>query len=158
MRFFFLSPIKTTAANHLSPTPIISYQICLCGSRIYVQRAIYQRFLDAFVPRARALVVGDPSRAETHLGPLVSESHMHKVLGYVRMAEEEGGVIQCGGRRMETRDFGADEKAGIWGKGYFVMPTVITEWVFTLFLSFCLFGLLALRDGYSHKSHVPLFR
>ncbi|RUS22135.1 aldehyde dehydrogenase family-domain-containing protein [Endogone sp. FLAS-F59071] len=128
--YFFWSPIETTAVNHPSPIPILSYQICLCGSRIYVQRAVYHRFLDAFVPQARALVVGDPSRAETHLGPLVSESHMHKVLGYVRMAEKEGGVIQCGGRRMEIKDFGEDEKAEIWGKGLSPTSRVMREEIF----------------------------
>ncbi|RUP43941.1 aldehyde dehydrogenase domain-containing protein [Jimgerdemannia flammicorona] len=102
-------------------------QICLCGSRIYVQRSIYDRFLEAFVPKARALVVGDPSHPETHLGPLISEDHMHKVLGYIKMAEEEGGKVHCGGGRMTKGDFIDDEHAETRERGYFVAPTVITD-------------------------------
>ncbi|CAG8652335.1 9500_t:CDS:2, partial [Racocetra fulgida] len=93
-------------------------EICLCGSRIFVQSSIYQKFLDAFVPKARNMIVGDPNDPKTEVGALVSQSHMEKVLGYIELAKQEGGVIECGGGRKHLQ--------GELRDGYFVEPTVIT--------------------------------
>jgi len=71
-------------------------EICLCGSRILVERSIYQRFVDELVKRTKALVVGDPSDDRTNLGALVSESHLNKVLSYIELAKNEGGKILTG--------------------------------------------------------------
>ena len=92
-------------------------EICLCGSRIYVEDSIYEKFKEAFVSKVSALKVGDPKDAETNLGALVSESHMQKVDGYVKLAIEEGGIILYGGERAPT--------SGDNAKGYFYKPTVI---------------------------------
>lgn len=92
-------------------------QICLCGSRIYIQRPIYERFRDAFVERVKALRVGDPEAPETNQGALVSAQHLEKVTGYIRLAQEEGGAILCGGQRVEL--------PGDLAGGYFLQPTVI---------------------------------
>ncbi len=94
-----------------------SGQICLCGSRILVERRIYDAFRDAFVARARALRVGDPLDDATDLGPLVSKAHYDKVLGCIATARAEGGRVVCGGEalRMEGR----------CANGWFVVPTVI---------------------------------
>ncbi|NUO00330.1 MAG: aldehyde dehydrogenase [Saprospiraceae bacterium] len=92
-------------------------QICLCGSRIYIQRPIYERFREAFVARVKALVVGDPSDPETRQGALVSQQHLEKVTGYIRLAQEEGGTILCGGEQVTL----PGELAG----GYYLQPTVI---------------------------------
>ncbi|KAF0442326.1 aldehyde dehydrogenase [Gigaspora margarita] len=94
-------------------------EICLCGSRIFVQSSIYQKFLDAFVPKARDMIVGDPTDPQTEVGALISKSHMEKVLGYIELAKQEGGVIECGGGRKELKGELCD--------GYFVEPTVITN-------------------------------
>lgn len=90
-------------------------QICLCGSRLYVQRPIYEKFRDALVRRVAALKVGDPLAADTDLGALVSKPHFEKVLGYIALAREEGGRILCGGEPIQVPGAG----------GWFLRPTVI---------------------------------
>ncbi|UJL45599.1 aldehyde dehydrogenase [Virgibacillus sp. NKC19-16] len=90
-------------------------EVCLCGSRIYVERPIYDEFLERFSAKAKELVVGDPFDADTKVGALVSEEHYNKVLGYLDLAKEEGGTFLTGGKAAEGFD-----------KGYFVEPTIIT--------------------------------
>jgi aminomuconate-semialdehyde/2-hydroxymuconate-6-semialdehyde dehydrogenase len=92
-------------------------QICLCGSRILVQRSIYSRFREEFVARARAILPGDPAEQSTAHGALVSRSHMEKVLACIQRAREEGGTVLCGGERIIL--------AGRCAGGWFVPPTVI---------------------------------
>jgi aminomuconate-semialdehyde/2-hydroxymuconate-6-semialdehyde dehydrogenase len=94
-----------------------SGQICLCGSRILVERSYYDEFRDAFVERVRALRVGDPLDPATQQGPLVSQAHMDKVLGYLDLARAEGGRVLCGGQRRRPE--------GRCEDGWFVAPTVI---------------------------------
>lgn len=92
-------------------------EICLCGSRIFVERSIYPRFRDAFVTRAKTLTVADPQKDGTDLGALVSAAHMEKVLSYIALAREEGGRVLCGGERVRLQ--------GRCAAGWFVAPTVI---------------------------------
>lgn len=92
-------------------------QICLCGSRILVERSLYQRFKEAFVEKVKELRVGDPAATDSDLGAVVSKAHMDKVLGYIRLAQEEGGTVLCGGNRVQL---GGDLK-----DGWFLEPTVI---------------------------------
>lgn len=92
-------------------------QICLCGSRILVQRALYTRFRDAFVQRVEVLRVGDPTDPATDMGALVSEDHLEKVLGHVRLAQDEGGRVLCGGTRIRMQ--------GDLANGWYMAPTVI---------------------------------
>lgn len=92
-------------------------EICLCGSRIFVERSLYERFRSEFVARARALTVGDPLLPETQVGALVSQAHMEKVLSYIALAKQEGGTILCGGERVTV--------PGRCRDGWFVAPTVI---------------------------------
>lgn len=93
-------------------------QICLCGSRIFVERALYERFLTAFIDRTRAIVVGDPSDPNTNCGPLISAAHRDKVLRYLAVAREEGGTVQCGGEIPAVPDE--------FREGFFLTPAVIT--------------------------------
>ncbi|CAN5127893.1 aldehyde dehydrogenase [soil metagenome] len=93
-------------------------QVCLCGSRIFVEQSVYERFCDEFVKLARALRVGDPLDASTEQGALVSEQHLKKVLGCVALAREEGGRILCGGAQLVLEN-------GRCANGWFVSPTVI---------------------------------
>jgi aminomuconate-semialdehyde/2-hydroxymuconate-6-semialdehyde dehydrogenase len=88
-------------------------EICLCGSRIFVDRAIYTQFVDRFVDATKKLRIGDPTDASTDVGALISEAHLQKVSGYLRLAKEEGGTIVTGGTRVD-RD------------GFFLEPAVIT--------------------------------
>lgn len=92
-------------------------EICLCGSRILVERSLYQKFVDEFVKRTKELIVGDPLDEKTRLGALVSEGHMNKVLSYIDLAKREGGQILCGGKRIIL--------PGRCVNGYFVEPTII---------------------------------
>ncbi len=89
-----------------------SGQICLCGSRILVERGIYSQFRDALVQRASALRVGDPIDSDVQLGPLVSQAHFDKVVAAIARARDEGGQILCGGKILER-------------PGWFVEPTVV---------------------------------
>lgn len=92
-------------------------QICLCGSRIYVQRPLYDRFREELVKRAQFLKVGDPQAEITDLGAVVSEAHLQKVLSYINLAEVEGGNILCGGEQLKLK--------GELEGGYYLRPTVI---------------------------------
>lgn len=92
-------------------------QICLCGSRILVQRSIYTRFREAFVARVQALRVGDPAQENSDLGAVVSEDHMKKVLGYIDLARTEGGSVLCGGQQVRLD--------GPLKDGWYIAPTVI---------------------------------
>ncbi len=93
-------------------------EICLCGSRILVERSIHDRFLAALTERVSAMTIGDPSRADTQVGALVSASHRDKVESYVRLGAEEGGTIECGGQRPDL----GEQFSG----GYYLEPTVIS--------------------------------
>ncbi len=92
-------------------------EICLCGSRIFVQQSIYTKFRDAFVARVKALKVGDPNEDNSNLGAIVSAPHKQKILGYIQLAQQEGGTILCGGKEASV--------GGRCANGYFVEPTVI---------------------------------
>jgi aminomuconate-semialdehyde/2-hydroxymuconate-6-semialdehyde dehydrogenase len=94
-------------------------EICLCGSRLFVERAIYDEFLDRFLEKTRKLRIGDPLEASTEVGALVSEPHLRKVEGYVALAKEEGGDILTGGRRPANLPERVRD-------GYFLEPTVVT--------------------------------
>ena len=113
------SPTATTRAR--SPARAGRFanqgQICLCGSRILVERALYQKFRDDFVMQASALNIGDPLAEDTQQGALVSEAHLEKVMSYIELAKSEGGRVLTGGRRVTV--------PGRCELGYFVAPTVI---------------------------------
>jgi aminomuconate-semialdehyde/2-hydroxymuconate-6-semialdehyde dehydrogenase len=91
-------------------------QICLCGSRIYVQRGIYEKFKAAFLERVNGLTVADPLSDKARMGAVVSREHMEKVLSYIELAKEEGGTLLTGGHRVQLD--------GRCEKGYFIAPTV----------------------------------
>lgn len=92
-------------------------QICLCGSRIYVERPIYEKFKQAFIERVQTLTIGDPLESATKHGATVSKLHMEKVLSYIELAQQEGGTILTGGKRHQL--------TGRCKNGYFIEPTVI---------------------------------
>ena len=91
-------------------------QICLCGSRIYVERTIYEKFKMDFVARVKALKVGHPSDIKTNIGALVSKPHLEKVKSYIDIAEEEGGKVIAGGNYVTVKGYET---------GYYLEPTVI---------------------------------
>ena len=92
-------------------------QICLCGSRIYIERLLYAKFRDDFVARVKNLKVGDPNSEDSKQGAIVSQQHFEKILGCIELAKQEGGDILCGGNAVEV--------AGRCKDGWFIEPTVI---------------------------------
>jgi aminomuconate-semialdehyde/2-hydroxymuconate-6-semialdehyde dehydrogenase len=92
-------------------------EICLCGSRIFVEWPIYERFKRDLVSRAAALKVGDPLMTETDVGAIVSEQHFSKIMSYIDLAQEEGGAVLTGGKQFRLDGRCAD--------GWFIEPTVI---------------------------------
>ena len=92
-------------------------QICLCGSRLFVQEKIYEKFRDALITKTKKLKVGDPKNPDSNLGAVVSEEHMEKILSKIEKAKELGGKIVIGGERKildgELKD------------GYYIQPTII---------------------------------
>ncbi len=92
-------------------------QICLCGSRIFVERSIYDRFKEAFVERVKNLTVSFPTDPKAKMGALVSKPHLEKVLSYIELAKEEGGTVLVGGQQVHL-DAPHNE-------GYYLQATVI---------------------------------
>ena len=105
--------LKTTVASSFSNQG----QICLCGSRIFVEESIYEKFKKDFVAAVEKQVLGDPTEEATHIGAIVSEPHMKKILSYIDLAKEEGGKILTGGERVRL--------TGRCSEGYFIKPTII---------------------------------
>lgn len=89
-------------------------QVCVAGSRIYVQDSIYDEFIEAFSDRSRNAVQGDPVLTGTTKGPVINSSQHAKVLGYIERAKGEGGRLLHGGERLDT-------------KGYFVPNTAFAD-------------------------------
>ncbi|MCY7377102.1 MAG: aldehyde dehydrogenase [Pyrinomonadaceae bacterium] len=110
--------LKTTVLSSFSNQG----QICLCGSRIFVERPLYERFKTDFVERVSQLKIGDPLESETNVGAVVSKSHLEKVLSYVDLAREENGKILLGGKIAKLE--------GRCKHGYFIEPTIIENLAF----------------------------
>jgi aldehyde dehydrogenase (NAD+) len=90
-------------------------QFCAAGSRLFVERSIYEEFLDRIVRYGQTLVLGDPLVSETELGPVVSEEQLVKILGYVASGSDEGAELITGGSRLTE---------GRYSEGYYLPPTV----------------------------------
>ena len=92
-------------------------QICLCGSRIFIERSIYKKFKTDFVAKTKELSVGNPLDEKTKVGAIVSKQHQQKILSYIQLAKTEGGTILCGGEEIKL--------SGELADGYYIAPTVI---------------------------------
>ncbi|MDZ7360785.1 MAG: aldehyde dehydrogenase [candidate division KSB1 bacterium] len=92
-------------------------EICLCGSRIFIERPLYEKFREDFVSRTIKLKVGDPLHEDSNLGAIVSKAHHEKILSYIELARQEGGKILCGGKPAKVD--------GRCANGWFIEPTVI---------------------------------
>ena len=93
-------------------------QSCALGSRVLVERPIYDRVVDAFRERAKKVRVGMPLDAATHMGPQAHSEQLEKTLSYIALGKEQGAELVTGGGRIETGDLAA---------GYFVQPTVFAN-------------------------------
>lgn len=91
-------------------------QICLCGSRIFVEASIYEQFKKDFLAEVKKLKVGHPTEKSTDLGALVSLSHLEKVESYVKQVNEQNAKLLAGGKRVKVKDY---------EDGFYFEPTVI---------------------------------
>ncbi|HKZ41189.1 MAG TPA: aldehyde dehydrogenase family protein, partial [Candidatus Hodarchaeales archaeon] len=92
-------------------------EICLCGSRIFVESNVYEKFKVEFVSRTKHLRIGDPLNEETDQGAIVSQAHFEKVMSYIQLAKDEGGKVLRGGNQVKIE--------GRCKNGWFIEPTVI---------------------------------
>lgn len=90
-------------------------EVCSAGSRLLLEESIYESFIERLVERAGKIVIGDGMNPDTEMGPLISESHMQRVLEYIQIGLTEGAKLLCGGKRLSSSDLEA---------GYFVEPTI----------------------------------
>lgn len=95
-----------------------SGQVCSNATRVFVHSSIKAAFLEKLVKRVGAMRIGDPMDPATQVGPLISEPHMQKVLGYIALGRAEGARLAIGGQRVTS---------GSLGRGYFVAPAVFDE-------------------------------
>jgi aminomuconate-semialdehyde/2-hydroxymuconate-6-semialdehyde dehydrogenase len=93
-------------------------QVCLCAERVYVERGIFERFVKALKQKAEKMHAGWPIEAKTNLGPLISAQHREKVMGYYRLAREEGATVITGG---DIPEFGDARD-----QGFYIQPTIYT--------------------------------
>ena len=93
-------------------------QVCLCTERLYVERSVFEGFVAGLKSRAEALVAGWPADSATTLGPLISRQHREKVLGYYKLARDEGATVITGGGVPEFHD--------ARDQGFYVQPTILT--------------------------------
>lgn len=95
-----------------------SGQRCTAASRVIVHEKVHDRFVEMFVSAARGLRVGDGLDPKTHMGPVINEAQMEKVLGYIEIGKKEGAELALGGRAL---------KDGAFSKGFFMEPTIFTN-------------------------------
>jgi phenylacetaldehyde dehydrogenase len=91
-----------------------SGQACVCGSRIFAHRSVYERVVDGMATIANAMKMGGPKEDGTMSGPLISQKQLNRVLGYLDQGKSDGAELVTGGHRLDR-------------KGYFVHPTVVTN-------------------------------
>jgi aminomuconate-semialdehyde/2-hydroxymuconate-6-semialdehyde dehydrogenase len=95
----------------------------LCGSRIFIERPLYEKFKQAFVEKVSRSKVSFPMDPAAKLGAVVSKSHMEKVLSYIELAKEEGGAVLTGGHRVYLE--------APYENGYYIAPTIIEGLAYT---------------------------
>ena len=91
-----------------------SGQACVCGSRIFAQRSVYERVVEGMATIANAMKIGAPKEEGTMSGPLISQKQLSRVLGYLDQGKSDGAEFVTGGHRLDR-------------KGYFIHPTVVTN-------------------------------
>jgi aminomuconate-semialdehyde/2-hydroxymuconate-6-semialdehyde dehydrogenase len=97
-------------------------EICLCGSRIFVEESIYPHFVEEFTAATRKLKIGDPLDPAVDQGSLISRRHLERVQSYIQLARDEGGRVLCGGVPPDRKNIGERCKDGA-----FLEPAVIVD-------------------------------
>ncbi len=113
----FADAPDNTASELLRASFQNSGQICLCSSRLLIERSRYEAFKRDFVARLESMVIGAPDDPSTQLGPVMSKTHFDKVMSYIAMAKQEGGNVLCGGQALAL--------SGDNAAGWYIAPTVI---------------------------------
>jgi aminomuconate-semialdehyde/2-hydroxymuconate-6-semialdehyde dehydrogenase len=108
----FEKAVKTT----VNATFLNQGEICLCGSRIFVEASIYQKFKDRLVQEVAALKIGNPNEDDCRIGAIVSQSHYQKILSYIELAKKEGGTVLIGGKAYHPE--------APYNNGWFIEPTL----------------------------------
>jgi len=109
----FENAVKTSLLSSFSNQG----EICLCGSRIFIEKPLYEKFKTEFVARTKAMKVGNPADDSSKLGAIVSKQHFEKILSYIYLAKKEGGKVLAGGN--------AANPGGEFSGGWYIEPTVI---------------------------------
>ncbi len=91
-------------------------EICLCGSRVFVEKPVYEKFKAELLQEVKQLKTGNPEDETVRVGAIVSKQHFEKVLSYIKLAKEEGGVVLTGGEAVNPAGF---------EQGWFIAPTII---------------------------------
>lgn len=91
-------------------------QICLCGSKIFIEKSIYEKFKADFIEKTSKLKVGNPLDVDTNIGAVVSKPHFDKIVSYINLAKEEGGKILSGGKAIQPKGY---------ENGWYIEPTII---------------------------------
>ncbi len=91
-------------------------EICLCGSRVFVERPVYERVKQSLLKAVNAMKVGDPLHQDTQVGAIVSKQHFDKVLAHIALAKQEGATVLCGGESLEPEGFAL---------GWYIKPTIL---------------------------------
>lgn len=91
-------------------------EICLCGSRIFIEKPIYEKFKNELIKQVNDLKIGNPLAEDTKVGAIVSKMHYEKVLSYIEIAKKEGGVVLTGGKAYHPQGL---------ENGWYIEPTLI---------------------------------
>jgi len=111
--------LKNAVKGALMANFLTQGEVCSNGTRIFIQKGIYEKFIAEFVAQAKQMKIGDPMNEDTTVGGTICEAHAKKVLGYVELAREEGARVLCGGERVEV--------GGECQEGWYLSPAVITD-------------------------------
>jgi len=111
--------LKNAVKGALMANFLTQGEVCSNGTRVFVQRGIYEEFLKEFVKQAKNMKIGDPMNEETTVGGTISEDHAKKVLGYIESARNEGATVACGGERVLLEGDCAD--------GWYLSPAILTD-------------------------------
>ncbi|KLU65950.1 betaine aldehyde dehydrogenase [Desulfosporosinus acididurans] len=93
-------------------------EVCSAGSRLLIEESIHDKFLERLVERTNQIKVGPGLEEDVEMGPLISETHLNRVLDYIELGKKEGARLVCGGNRILDSSL---------EKGYFVEPTIFTD-------------------------------
>ncbi|EER15848.1 Betaine aldehyde dehydrogenase, putative [Perkinsus marinus ATCC 50983] len=110
--------IDNAVASVLAANFFSQGEVCSNGTRVFVHKSIHDTFLRRVVDRTKRIRVGDPMDPDTHMGAIISESHMNRIMEYVRIGQEEGAKLECGGERLTK---------GSLARGNFMSPAVFSH-------------------------------